>query len=425
LEDLKTYKLEDLGFLGRGKSRHRPRNDPSLFGGKYPFIQTGEVKSAEFYINSFEDTYNDKGLEQSKLWDPGTLLITIAANIAETAILDIKACFPDSILGFIPDEDKADVRFIKYYIDTIKLKMQSISRGTTQDNLSLQKLRSIDFIVPPVSKQRRIAGILSAFDDLIENNTRRIEILEEMARRIYREWFVHFRYPGHDDPSTSSGQRLVDSGTDMGEIPEGWEVGTVGELYQVKSGHPFKSKKLMDEGNYGVIKIGNITDTGEIEIGDVQYLEDDVVPDRARKYLLNPGDILIAMTGAKVGKIGIMPKTPNNYYLNQRVGKYFSKVEGVHSHMFLYSYLKTDFAQTMIKHLAQGAAQPNISATNLKSLKLVIPTDDIFENFEKKTQPLRDQMLLLRQKNRKLKATRDLLLPKLISGKIDVEDVMV
>src|SRR5216684_6000397 len=101
----KLMKLHELGFVGRGRSRHRPRNDTSLYEGKYPFIQTGDVKAADLYISSYTQTYNEKGLAQSKLWEPGTLCITIAANIAETAILKISACFPDSIVGFVPFAD--------------------------------------------------------------------------------------------------------------------------------------------------------------------------------------------------------------------------------------------------------------------------------------------------------------------------------
>ncbi len=215
-------KLDELGFVGRGRSRHRPRNHPSLYGGPYPFFQTGDVKAAEFYLSDYSQTYNEKGLAQSKLWEPGTLCITIAANIAESAILKIKGCFPDNIVGFVADPDKADVRFVKYAIDTMKLRMQSISRGTTQDNLSLDKLLTFDFLTPPLPTQRKIAAILSAYDDLIENNTRRIAILEEMARLLYREWFVHFRFPGHEQVA------MVDS--ELGPIPEGWEVVKLGSI---------------------------------------------------------------------------------------------------------------------------------------------------------------------------------------------------
>ena len=147
-EGWEVKKLEELGILARGKSKHRPRNDPSLYGGDYPFIQTGEVKQAAIYITSHSQTYNETGLAQGKLWNSGTLLITIAANIAETAILTFPACFPDSIVGFIPDKDKVSAEFIKYSIDSIKLRMQNASRGTTQDNLSLGKIRIFNFLLP-------------------------------------------------------------------------------------------------------------------------------------------------------------------------------------------------------------------------------------------------------------------------------------
>src|SRR6266496_4236331 len=114
-------RLDELGFVGRGKSRHRPRNDPRLYGGEYPFIQTADIVAADPYITSYSQTYTDFGLAQSKLWPANTLCITIAgANTAETAILKFEACFPDSIIGFIPDENKADLHFVKHSLDLIE-----------------------------------------------------------------------------------------------------------------------------------------------------------------------------------------------------------------------------------------------------------------------------------------------------------------
>ena len=221
-EDWKPFRLDQLGFVGRGRSRSRPRNDPALYGGSYPLFETGDIKSADLYLSEPKKTYNEKGLAQSKLWNPGTLCITIAANIAETAILKIKACFPDSVVGFVANPEKTDVRYIKYYIDLIKLQIQNISRGTTQDNLSVEKLLSFDFFAPPLNTQRKIAAVLSTYDNLIENNTRRIKILEDMAGTIYREWFVEFRFPGHEKV------KMVES--KLGLIPQGWEVGTLGDF---------------------------------------------------------------------------------------------------------------------------------------------------------------------------------------------------
>ena len=168
-ERWEVKKLEKLGLLGRGKSKHRPRNDPSLYGGDYPFIQTGEVKEAYLYITNYSQTYNEKGLSQSKIWRSGTLLITIAANIAETAILTFSACFPDSIVGFIADSNRVSVEFIKYSIDVIKLRMQNVSRGTTQDNLSLEKIRVFDFLVPDQEIMRLFIKITSPMFSQMKN----------------------------------------------------------------------------------------------------------------------------------------------------------------------------------------------------------------------------------------------------------------
>lgn len=201
MSDWNVCRIDDLGTVNRGKSKHRPRNDAILFGGQYPFIQTADVKKANLYITEYDETYSEEGLAQSKLWKKGTLCITIAANIAESAILGIDACFPDSVVGFVPHTRKADLKFVKYLLDEFKVYMQQISKGTTQDNLSLEKLRRVKFNVPDYDTQVKIAGILSAYDDLIENNNRRIALLEKAAQELYKEWFVRFRFPGYETVS--------------------------------------------------------------------------------------------------------------------------------------------------------------------------------------------------------------------------------
>lgn len=234
--------IVDLGTVNRGKSKHRPRNDKRLFGGKYPFLQTADIKKANLYITSYSETYSEFGLAQSKLWNKDTLCITIAANIAESAILKLKACFPDSVIGFIPYKDRANIKFVKYLLDEFKLYLQQISRGTTQDNLSLDKIKRIKFRVPNLKTQEKIADILSSYDDLIENNNRRIAILEQTAQELYKEWFVRFRFPGHEQTSFENG------------IPKGWEVKKVKEVVTRKEfGKLYKEKDLLSEGKVIVI----------------------------------------------------------------------------------------------------------------------------------------------------------------------------
>lgn len=154
-------KLSDLGELARGKSKHRPRNDKKLFGGNYPFIQTGEVRAANRIIKKYEQTYSEFGLEQSKLWQKGTLCITIAANIAETAFLGFDACFPDSIVGF--SASKAVLpEYIELFIKSARTKIESYAPATAQKNINLNTLENL--IVPycSLTEQTQIVAILES-----------------------------------------------------------------------------------------------------------------------------------------------------------------------------------------------------------------------------------------------------------------------
>lgn len=222
--------LDQLGYVSRGRSRRRPRNDAVLYGGSYPFIQTGDVKRAGLRVAKHNATYSDAGLAQSRLWPKDTLCITIAANIADTALLAYDACFPDSIIGFIADRDKADPRFVKYYFDILQRELQGISHGATQDNLSQAKLLSFGVACPPIEIQTQVADVLSAYDDLIATNQRRIQLLEDAARRLYREWFVYLRFPGHERVSVEDG------------VPEGWAKLPLGDLAFVVMGQSPESK---------------------------------------------------------------------------------------------------------------------------------------------------------------------------------------
>ncbi|MBP5437784.1 MAG: restriction endonuclease subunit S [Treponema sp.] len=171
-------KLEDIALdFSRGKSKHRPRNDKCLFGGNYPFIQTGDIRNADKYVTDYSETYNETGLTQSKLWPEGTLCITIAANIAETAILSFPCCFPDSVIGFIPNEKRTTVDFVYYLIQFFKSELQKLSKGAAQDNLNLAKFENMNFPLPPLSEQKRIVKEL---DTLSEKTKALQNIYEQM-----------------------------------------------------------------------------------------------------------------------------------------------------------------------------------------------------------------------------------------------------
>ncbi|QOJ19911.1 MAG: restriction endonuclease subunit S [Gammaproteobacteria bacterium] len=285
MKEWQYYKLDELGTVRRGRSRHRPRNAPHLYGGKYPFVQTADIKAANLYLTSYTQTYSEAGLAQSKLWEPGTLCITIAANIADTAILGIPACFPDSVIGFTPYEGKSDARYIKYYFDIFQKTFQQISQGATQDNLSAEKLLSMKIPAPPLPTQQKIASILSAYDDLIENNLKRIKLLEEMTQITYEEWFVRMRFPGYESVSINLSNGL----------PEGWELLPFEDLVDFKEGPGLRNWQYRNEGipflNIRVIK------DGDVDLQKVQYLHPEEVHAKYQHFLLQENDHVISTSG--------------------------------------------------------------------------------------------------------------------------------
>ena len=181
-----TKKLIELGDFSRGKSRHRPRNDKKLFNnGKYPLIQTGDIKSSNLYVKKHSSEYNDFGLKQSKMWDEGTLCITIAANIAESGILAYPMCFPDSIVGFTANKNECSELFMYYVFEYIKNSIKSSASGSIQDNINIDYLSNLEFKIPSLKYQGKIVEILKNIDEKINNNEDIIEEINNLAITTY------------------------------------------------------------------------------------------------------------------------------------------------------------------------------------------------------------------------------------------------
>ena len=373
--------LDEMGTVSRGKSKHRPRNDSSLFGGKYPFIQTADVKNANLYISEYSQTYNEKGLKQSKLWNPGTLCITIAANIADTGILSISACFPDSVMGFIPFEKVADVKYVKYCFDILQKECQSIAEGTAQDNLSWEKLSRIKFPCPDYPVQQKIASILSAYDDLIENNRKQIKLLEEAAQKLYKEWFVKLNFPGHEHTKITNG------------IPEGWKKCIVSDLGEFKRGKTITKDETV-EGNIPVV-------AGGLEPAYYHNVSNTVAP-----------VITVSGSGANAGFVRMY---------NEKIWASdcsFIDVSSCNNMYFLYSYLKE--SKNIIDNLQKGAAQPHVYAKDLNVLKIVLPEETVLTKFSSIVKPYFDEIKILQNQINLLQSVRDKLLPKLMNGDIEI-----
>ncbi|WP_419729599.1 restriction endonuclease subunit S [Lichenicola sp.] len=185
--------LPSLGELARGKSRHRPRNYPALYGGPYPFVQTGDVRAARGRLGSFQQTYSEAGLAQSRLWPRGTLCITIAANIAETAILDIEACFPDSVVGFRAMRGLCLPEYVEYFFRTAKEDLAAFAPATAQKNINLETLEAVLVPTPGLPEQAECVSRLSrseAAAQVCENEaSRALALLDRLEQSILARAF--------------------------------------------------------------------------------------------------------------------------------------------------------------------------------------------------------------------------------------------
>lgn len=397
------FRLDQLGFVGRGRSTHRPRDHPSLYGGDIPFFQTGDVKAADFWLRDYRQTYNAAGLAQSKLWPRGTLCITIAANIADTAVLSIPGAFPDSVVGYIADPLKADVRFVKYSVDTLRTQMQGVSRGTTQDNLSLDKLLAFSLGVPPLPEQCRIADVLSAYDDLIENCKRQVRVLDGMARALYREWFVKFRYPGHEKVP------LEDS--KLGKIPQDWRAGTIGDAvcFLSRGSSPIYD----DNGQFVVINQKCIRES-RLSLGPARRQSRDVPIERCVRL----GDVLINSTG--VGTLGRAAQVLEELGACS-VDTHVTIVRPSCSVDSTFFGLALLGLQDEFERKAVGATgQTELGRVAIASTPLLMPSDECQRAFGRLVNPMRAGTVLLQKRINNLRKTRDLLLPRLLSGQLSV-----
>ena len=387
--------LDQLGEVSRGRSKHRPRNDPSLFGGKYPFIQTADVKAANFYITEYDTTYNEKGLAQSRLWNPGTLCITIAANIADTGILAMDACFPDSVMGFLPYERIADVRFVKYCFDILQQNCKKISQGAAQDNLSWEKLSTILFPAPPIEVQTKIADILSTYDNLIENNQKQIKLLEEAAQRLYKEWFVDLRFPGHETTP------IVDG------VPEGWNRGILGDIV-TETGEKVSKEKRDIFDYYLPIDCLPKKSLGYVTTNEIKLAESSLVS-------FAPGDILFGAMRPYFHKVVVARDSgltrTTCFVLNTP-----KKVFWAYAVMLMFSPDTVDYAS----QISVGTTMPYTRWKDFKNMPILIPEESCACKFGEIVCPIIEKINGSAKQVMLLQRARDRLLPKLMSGEIEV-----
>jgi type I restriction enzyme S subunit len=288
-----------------------------------------------------------------------------------------------------------DKKFAAYIVGTAQ-------GAANQAAITLESIRAFTFALPPIEGQRRIASILSSYDDLIENNTRRIAILEEMARRLYEEWFVRFRFPGHE------GVPMVES--ELGLVPLAWQVTTLGQFAEVNAR---SVRRGAEPTEIHYVDISSVS-TGTIDKKERMLFAD--APGRARR-IVRDGDVIWACVRPNRKSYSLVLNPEPNLLVSTGFAV-LSPVDVPCS--FLYQCVTTkDFVSHLVNH-AKGATYPAVSAADFDNAKVLRPSDNLVVDFDKLAEPMMRLVAALQLKNANLRTTRDLLLPKLISGELDV-----
>lgn len=403
----KNYKLSEIGEIVGGATPSTKISE--YYDGDIPWISPKDLSNFEGkYISCGSKNITELGFNSCscKILPKGSVLFSSRAPIGYIAIAKNSLCTNQGFKSVIPNSSIIDSEFLYYTLVFNKEYIKNQGSGTTFMEVSGKTMGNIEVSIPVnLSDQRKIAGILSALDSKIENNNKINANLEAQAQALFKSWFVDFT-PFKDQP-------FVDS--ELGPIPQGWKVGKLGDYCEVKSGYAFKSSWWTNKG-YKIIKIKNISENGDINLNDCSC----VLPencDKAKNFIANTGDIVIAMTGATIGKFNIIPKIDEKYYINQRVGKFFLGEKPIEKVPYIYCFLKQENISTQIIQKGQGSAQPNISGADIESIPMLTPMSIILK-YNKMCQPLFEKILSNRLESKKLSALRDTLLPKLMSGEI-------
>jgi len=420
---------------------------PNLIGGEVDFAKCGMINEKAFLRIR-------KGIGRK-----GDILITTNATIGRKSIVKQNAPEPFVVNPQITiwrslDSEKIDQRYLYYFMSDSSFMNQLWSfcgDNSTFNYVSLSLQKKIFLSLPKICEQKAIAHILGTLDDKIELNRQMNQTLETIAQALFKSWFVDFDpvidnalAAGNDIPDelkyrATARQALGDQrkplppeiqrqfpdkfvlSEEMGWIPEGWKAGSIASICTVKGGYAYKSKDFTSVG-CPVIKIKNINADRSLNVDDIQHIPQSIA-EQTKNFWLKTGDLLMAMTGATVGKYGLLvTKNRNTYLLNQRVAK-FQPLDGVSKNIwFAYCVLKEEIAINYIVNVAHGSAQPNISADEIMAAPLIAPSLSLVQRFDEHVDPYFQKTLVNQALSYKLGSIRDTLLPKLMSGELRVPE---
>lgn len=385
--------LKDIAEVQRGKFSARPRNDPRYYGGDIPFVQTGDIAAANTYLKDYSQTLNQEGLGVSKLFPEKTILITIAANIGDTAITTFDVACPDSLVAIQPHENTANVYWLKKVLETKKNDLDSQATQNAQKNINLQVLKPLSILCPPYVEQEKIARILSTWDKAIEVTEELLNNSQQQKKSLMQQLLTGVkRLPGFD---------------------EEWQEGTLGDLAIIDTGFAFKSASFLDDPEaipiirMSDLKTGRLDLTGAAKISKAELSKLD-------KFALSKDEFVFGMSGS-LSNYAWIQDSDLPCYLNQRVGRIVSK-ESAHQGFVTSLYLSAKIQKSILDK-AEGAAQLNISIGSLRKMRVSYPDHAEQKAIASILNAAAREVEVLKQKVEQLKQEKKALMQQLLTGK--------
>ena len=395
--------------LGKMLDQNKNRGEP------LPYLANVNVRWGEFELSDLRTMrFEPKEMDRYGL-KFGDIVMCEGGEPGRCAIWkdQIPGMMIQKAIHRIRPKEFLDYRFLFYsfmHLGNSKVFDQYFT-GATIKHLPGEQLAKVEVDIPPLPVQQRIAGILSAYDELIENSRQRIKILEAMARALYREWFVHFRFPGHENHPRVASR--------LGEIPQGWEVKRLDEVCRsILDGDWIETK---DQGgdDYRLLQISNVGVGEFIETGNFRYVTRETFA-RLRCNEIVPGDLLVARMPTPVGRGWLATKMPWRMITAVDVAIIRAEPTVIHPLFLVQAWNEASNLQRIAAQ-ASGTTRLRITRRELAAMEFVIPSVRVQREFAEIVQPQSALIEVLRQQVKSLRGTRDLLLPRLLSGQIDVE----
>ncbi len=391
------HQLIEIGSLGRVVTGDTPpKKNPEYYGNAYPFIKPTDMQVGQRYTYAYEECYSDAAYEKyrKKLIPKGATAVVTIGSIGQKLTLTHTACFVNQAVNVvIPNTEEFNPLYVYYLLkhNLGIVKKADTGASSGRENVSKSNFTGLQILATlDIEEQGRIAQVLDNYDSLIENNERRVALLEEAARSLYREWFVKLRFPGHESVGIKDG------------VPEAWVRRSLFDVCEVDYGYPFKAKEFNSVGD-GMPAI-RIRDIPDVSTSTYTTEEVDI------SYVVRRGDFLIGMDGI----FHMNHWAGNDAYLVQRV----CRIRPKNIRHLAYVGLALEKPIKNFEKTIQGATVAHLGAKHLKEIELLVPNEDD-EWLENLNQMLRHK-IQLQATNRKLAEARELLLPKLMSGKIKV-----